>query len=234
MDERLRLLVELEDSLKTPLLAAIRTADMAIDRGQPTTEDLVVIRAFCTRMYAQLSTARIFARIASGEQVSVDVVPVSLSQVLRMLHITARDAEALERRDNRNRIEVETDAPQDISVDVDISLFEVAIRNVLDNAIKYSYHGTPIRITVAGRAGLEIAVANKGLRLQPAEVQQVFERGWRSRSAMSVRGEGSGIGLWIVQQAMKALDGSVSIDVADDLTTVKLCLPYSKHATTDR
>jgi signal transduction histidine kinase len=234
-DERLRLLVELEHSLKTPVLAAYRRAEMALEREQPRREDLVVIRALCAKVYAQLSTFRVFARLAAGEKVEPDLVPLSVSDLQRMLHNAAQDTGALESR-RGNRFEFTTEAPDDIAVDVDVNLLEMAVRSILDNATKYSYPETPVRIAISAHKGdqLEISVSNKGLRLRPADLPHVFERGWRSSSAASVRGEGSGIGLWVVDQAMKALDGSVEIHPSDDITTVTLRLPYSENANTDR
>jgi signal transduction histidine kinase len=72
-------------------------------------------------------------------------------------------------------------------------------------------------------------VRNEGIRLRAAEVERARERGWRSEEAASTTGEGSGIGLWIVDQIMKALGGELRISPtsADDLTDVRMLFPTS-------
>jgi signal transduction histidine kinase len=233
-EDRLRLLAEAEHSLKTPLLHAIRRAQRSLEGDQPAREDVVVIRALCTRMYAQLSTLRVFSRLAAGEDVKADLVLLSASEIVTMVKKAVEDAEALERPDQHNRFVFDTEEQPNAAVDADINLIEIAVRNVLDNAVKYSYADTPIKVSIRMRHCVEISISNRGLAIRPNERNLIFKRGWRSSSAMAARGEGSGIGLWIVNPAMTVLNGSVSIEPADDVTVVKLRLPFSKHENSDR
>ena len=94
----------------------------------------------------------------------------------------------------------------------DMNMLEQAINILLDNAIKYSYNDSVIEI----RGGLlnnmfYIAVLNKGLPIIGKEVTLCRIRGWRSEPAKLVTGEGGGIGLWVLDNIMKAHGGGLQI-----------------------
>jgi signal transduction histidine kinase len=111
----------------------------------------------------------------------------------------------------------------------DIDLLEQAINNVLDNAAKYSYRDTSIRMSAGLTHGgrFHISVLNTGLKIGKADVKHCIERGWRSEMATLTTGEGSGIGLWIVNLIMQIHQGEliVSPTNAKNQTDVKLIMP---------
>ena len=117
---------------------------------------------------------------------------------------------------------------------LDYGLLEQALNNVLDNALKYSFQRTTVRISagLADKGRFYISVVNKGIRLGSNEVEDAKKRGWRSDTAEGITGEGSGIGLWIVDHIMKAMGGELRIHptTAEDLTDVRLLFPVTKGA----
>lgn len=227
-DERTnRLLVEVEHGLKTPLLAAIRKAQMSLEREHPTREDVMIIHALCTKMYGQLATFQTFARLASGEEVKVNKVPLSAQEIIKILRSAIQDTDVLMSPDHRGRFELVIEELLNAKVDVDLNLFDVILRNLLDNAIKYSYADSSILVTAKTTDQLELSITSKGLSILPNDLQYIFERGWRSSSAISATAEGGGIGLWIVREAVKVLNGRISIEPQGNVTTAKLQLPCS-------
>ena len=86
------------------------------------------------------------------------------------------------------------------------ALLERATLNLLDNAVKWSPHGSAVEVTLRGT---DLEVADHGPGIPPEEAQLVFERFWRSPSARSM--PGSGLGLAIVQQVVEVHHGHVSI-----------------------
>jgi signal transduction histidine kinase len=116
-------------------------------------------------------------------------------------------------------------------VKADADLLEQAIMNILENAGKYSFDGTEVRIQVGltktGR--FHITVANKGLPIRSDEVNECKNRGWRSGFALLTTGEGTGIGLWIVDNIMKAHGGELIISpTVEKITKVQLVFPISQ------
>jgi signal transduction histidine kinase len=114
-------------------------------------------------------------------------------------------------------------------VALDIELFERAVANLVDNALKFSRPGD--RITLAARrrdAQVEVSVADTGPGIAAADVPHLFDRFYQSRQSVAPATGvgGKGLGLAIVKRIAELHGGTVS--VASDLgrgTTVTLFLP---------
>jgi signal transduction histidine kinase len=107
----------------------------------------------------------------------------------------------------------------------DYDLLQQAIMNIVDNAFKYSSHNTEVRICggLTGTGRFYISISNEGTRIRPSEVARCVERGWRSEDAKLTTGEGSGIGLWIVNQIINAHGGDLEIiPTTEGRTDIKL------------
>lgn len=117
------------------------------------------------------------------------------------------------------------------TVMVDIDLFEQAVNCLLDNAGKYSFSNTRVEISVGiarKDPAFYIEVKNKGFPIKPDEIDKCKDREWRGDSAKHVTGEGSGIGLWAVDQIMKAHNGSLIIHATiDHVTQIRLVFRFS-------
>ena len=87
---------------------------------------------------------------------------------------------------------------------------ERAIRNLLDNAVKWNEAGRPIEVSV--RDG-ELVVRDHGPGISPEEADRVFDRFYRSAEARAK--PGSGLGLAIVHQVAEAHGGSVVAEEAE-------------------
>ena len=122
--------------------------------------------------------------------------------------------------------------PTKLEMNVDLNLFDQAVNNVLDNAGKYSYSGTTVYLVVGTdkkKQRFYISFYNKGHRLEQGQNELAKQRGWRSPLAEDVTGEGSGIGLWIVDHIMKAHGGDLVIATnAAGITEFRLVFPASE------
>ena len=87
-------------------------------------------------------------------------------------------------------------------------LLRSAIENVLRNAVRYSPTRTPVDLSI-GRAqdGLQIAIADHGPGVPPAELERIFEPFYRVAESRDRDSGGEGIGLAITAQVMKAHGG---------------------------
>jgi len=114
-------------------------------------------------------------------------------------------------------------------VNVDAELFVVALKQLLDNASKYSPADTPIRIAAEASAdSVWIRVHNQGAGLSERERTLVFERFYRSPAT---RGKvaGTGIGLSIAQEIVKAHGGFLDVESGPGMgTEFSIRLPLSK------
>ncbi len=89
-----------------------------------------------------------------------------------------------------------------------------AIENLLQNAIKHVTREDgriEVRIDSTGN-GMRVTVEDNGPGVPPAHRARVFERFYRVDKARERQSGGSGIGLSIVEQVVKAHGGEVSVD----------------------
>jgi two-component system sensor histidine kinase MprB len=82
-----------------------------------------------------------------------------------------------------------------------------AVRNLLDNAVKWSPPGTPVEVSVHDG---EVVVRDHGPGIPDEDLPHIFDRFYRASSARGL--PGSGLGLAIVRQVAEAHGGSVSAE----------------------
>jgi two-component system heavy metal sensor histidine kinase CusS len=107
----------------------------------------------------------------------------------------------------------------------DPDLFERAIGNLLDNALRFTPENGSIRIVLSERSGdFEVAVSDTGCGIAPEHLPRVFDRFYRAESSRS--SDGAGLGLALVKSIVDLHGGSAIIESNMGRgTTVKLILP---------
>jgi signal transduction histidine kinase len=112
---------------------------------------------------------------------------------------------------------------------VDAELFERAVANVLDNALKFTPAGGAITLRAEAGAGVvQVRVADTGAGIPAADLPHLFDRLYQSRSsaAPASSDEGKGLGLAIVKRIAELHGGTVAVaSVVGAGTTVTLALP---------
>lgn len=106
------------------------------------------------------------------------------------------------------------DAPQDIPlVNADGRRIQQVVRNLLDNAAKYSPPGSEIvvDIQVAG-PWITVSVKDHGMGIAPDNLERVFDRFFRVDQTDSRRGGGSGLGLAIARGIVTNHGGKIWVE----------------------
>ncbi len=111
----------------------------------------------------------------------------------------------------------------------------LAVQNLLDNAIKYSKKGGQIdilltQINEGDKEFLELQVADQGIGIPEKDQKKIFSKFFRADNAFKVETEGSGLGLYIVNNIVKAHHGSVSFrSVEGQGTSFVIKIPIEKE-----
>jgi len=114
-------------------------------------------------------------------------------------------------------------------ISVDGMQFQQVLVNLLDNAIKFSSPGSPIRLTAAlAGDSLEVRVTNIGEGVPPNELDRIFDRFYRVESGRSSAFPGTGLGLAICKGIVEAHGGSIlAQSVPGEETTILFRIPVA-------
>lgn len=225
------LLSSVSHDLRTPLATISASAQMLVRNHRtmdPTLrgEMLTSVADEAERLDGLLRNLLAITRLETGE-LHLQLLPASLDEALTGV---------LRRMEHRliGR-EVTVHAQRGLPlVDLDVRLFEQAVMNVLDNALRYSPPGSPLRIeTLSVPNRVQIQVTDSGVGVAAADRQLVFEKFRRGSNAPRTDG-GVGLGLTICRAVMRAHGGEISLDSAPTGgALVTLSLPVSKLAIGD-
>jgi signal transduction histidine kinase len=134
-------------------------------------------------------------------------VPVALDKVIQQA-VAELDREA---RQKRMGIAISTQQPMPVVMGDPLRLKQV-IRNLLQNAIMYSEPEQPIAIH-AYRDGQQVkcSVADRGIGIAETEVDQVFDRTFRSPDEAVRSLPGGGIGLTMARVIIRRHGGTIEV-----------------------
>lgn len=111
------------------------------------------------------------------------------------------------------------------AIPFDERLIRLALKQVLDNALKYSRPETPIEIRlVRADDSVAVEVTDHGKGISAQEQSRIFERFYRSPSVQD-HIPGSGLGLSIAERILRAHGGTLRVSSEPGNTTFTLLLP---------
>jgi two-component system OmpR family sensor kinase len=203
-----RFVADASHELRTPLTAIRGFAELhrqgAIEGPEKTKELIGRIEKESIRMGSLVEDLLLLARLDQGR--TIEHEPVDLSLLTQEAVASAQAAGPSH--------PITIFAPdEDVFVLGDSMRIHQAIANLLANARTHTPSGTPITVSISQNENETlVSVSDSGPGLSPADQERIFERFYRadpSRTRSS--GEGSGLGLSIVDAVMKSAGGRVSV-----------------------
>ncbi len=191
--------------LRTPLTTIIGAVEVlqAGAKDDPAQRDrfLAHIEREGARL-ARLARALLtLARSHSGqERPRVEAVPLG-----ELLQEVADDLRQLE------GVAVEVDCPPELLASVNRDLLEQVLRNLGENAAKYTPSGRVVLRAYTQGTSLLVEVEDSGVGMTAETQQHVFDRFYRGQGRDA---EGFGLGLAIAREAVRSLDGHLQLDSA--------------------
>ncbi|MBX3250092.1 MAG: HAMP domain-containing histidine kinase [Myxococcales bacterium] len=170
------------------------------------------------------------SRLANMDAEGVTVSPVDLHALAAEIATVARARRKLAAD------AIEVDVPEGFSVASDEASLTIVLRNLIDNAVKYS--NDPVHVTVRARRAtpqrVVVEVVDRGIGIDPAHQSSVFQRFYRVQSEEVRERKGTGLGLFVVSALVKNLGGQVEVE-SEGLgkgTTVRVTLPSTEPSDT--
>lgn len=198
--------------LKTPL-SLVRMFSELLATGRVRDEAkreqyLSIIMRESERLTALIENVLDFARVERGKA-AYNFEEASLGDVV------TRAVDIYRYRVEREGMELELKVDPDIPPTVlDGRALELALVNLMDNAIKYAKEGGKIRVEarMRGARTAEIRLSDCGPGIPKEEQRRIFERFVRGKGARESQVRGSGIGLALVQHIARSHGGQVWVE----------------------
>ena len=109
---------------------------------------------------------------------------------------------------------IELDAPRNAGlVETDAGRLRQVLDNLIENAVKYDPTGgrTTVRVE-AKRDSIRFAIADTGVGIPAAELEQIFEKFYRLDPEQTRGVAGTGLGLYVCKELVERMNGRISVD----------------------
>lgn len=178
--------------------------------GEPTLGDdvvaaLGVVHDGAERLRSVVDDMAALAKLGQSDTL-LRTVPTDLVAV-------ARDAIALHGAEARSRgVTVELDADDPATLLGDPEDLDRMVANLVSNAVKYSEPGGRVGVrVVAGPSFVALVVSDRGIGIDAADRDRVFEEFFRSQHREVRRRPGAGLGLAIVRRVVSLHGGAIRV-----------------------
>jgi len=217
--------------LRTPMASVLGFSELLMKRDfdAKTGAELVgIIHAQAGVLISVTNQLLDLARIEAGGKGALRIGTHSLADVF------AQVLQALEPLGQNARIDLAVD-PAAAPVAADPQRLQLALVNLVGNALKYSSADTRVAIDVTpapyrGMAGVQVRVADHGIGMTEEQVARMYDAFYRAGAKPDVAG--SGLGLAIFKEIADLHNAAVDVDSAPGRgTTVTLALPAAQAGT---
>jgi signal transduction histidine kinase len=157
------------------------------------------------RLHAFIDDVLEANRLSYARPGMLNLSDVPLSQ------LTEQCAEAVRARHKLEPQELLIDVDPDLIVTTDRAALEIVVKNLIDNAVKYSKR--PARVEVVARRDSDrkvlLEVSDNGIGIDRKNLKRVFHRFYRVEDQEIRQRRGTGLGLFVVWALVKQLGGNV-------------------------
>ena len=204
-----------------------RVREMVTARDQLLIDVSHELRSPLTRMKVALELmpddaqrARLSSDVAEMERMISGLLELERLRTGRGVTLTRQDivpivrAVAASYKDRSPGVEFATDGGRELYADVDAERIQTVMRNLIDNAVKYSLPDSkPIRVTVeTGEHRAAVRVSDDGVGIPREDADRIFEPFFRVDRSRSKESGGYGLGLSICKRVMEAHGGRIAFE----------------------
>ena len=204
-EERRSMLADIAHELRTPLSVLRGNLEAMLDGLlEPRREQLSVLHEQSVALSRLIDDLRTLS-LASEGHLELHRQPTDIAELAR------RVVAEMEGAAGEHQVSLSVEAPRKLPrLALDSDRINQVLRNLIDNALRYTPAGGRVTLTVDTRApGVAVTVADTGTGLAPEDLPHVFDRFYRADGSRTRATGGSGLGLAIVRQLVEAHGGEV-------------------------
>jgi PAS domain S-box-containing protein len=195
--------------LRTPLTSILGYSELMADLEDLSPQGRRFLQVITRSAERELRLVDDLLTLVAIEESGLSIRPhrIDLGAVVR------DGVEAARPRADEVEIDLRMDVPVvPVLVEIDPDRVGQAIDNLLSNAIKFTPAGGEVRVSLRVRDGFaEVDVADSGDGVRDGDVERIFERLYRSGSAVAQQVPGAGLGLTIALAIAEAHQGSLTL-----------------------
>lgn len=139
----------------------------------------------------------------SGRSIQTEKIPIEYAA-----HILRQFSEEAKKKD----ITLSSALPEELYIRADRNQFEIILRNLISNALKFTNRGGTIHIT-AKKAGFsaELIIHDNGIGIAEDDMKNLFKPGRHTSTPGTENEKGTGIGLFITQEMITNNGGTITV-----------------------
>ncbi len=203
-----RFIADASHELRTPVTALATFNELLLGSAS---QDPAAREEFLNESQAQLARLRwITENLLDLSRLDAGIASLSIDSY-RAADIVEAAIAGFRARAREKGVTISVDAAErGIILSCDRNRVEMALSNLVANAVKFSGQGGTVHVKVTQQvAAVVFEVSDDGPGIAPQDLPLVFERFYRGRNAES---EGSGLGLAIVKSIARAHGGSITVE----------------------
>lgn len=133
--------------------------------------------------------------------------PVQLAEIMRKVIDEVQDQ--AQKKNVALDVRIPSDFPRVLA---DSEALKEALSNLLNNAVKYTKEQGMISVSLKQKKeAIEIIVSDTGIGIAAEDLAKIFDEFYRAPNAKSFKIEGTGLGLTIVKEIVKAHQGTLKV-----------------------
>jgi signal transduction histidine kinase len=205
-------LMTTQHNLRTPLTSMMGYSDLILsgEYGKQTKKTTEVVKKFQMLTQSMIRMVNDFLDMAQfqlGKQVltlkpGVDILPM-LKEIMTELEFKASSKGVYLKLENPEKVP---------AIIADREKLKAALFNIIDNSVKYTPKGG-VTVVVKNHDSIKISVTDTGIGIAPERLKNIFNTMFeRGAEAKKIATTGSGVGLYLSYQIIKAHNGNVTVN----------------------
>lgn len=219
LKEKDRLISVIAHDLRNPMFGIVASLDSVLSQEMVNIKksSLVDIRNAASTLQGEMQKLLAWAQ-SNSSQFAVRLSDVDLKKSVE------NEIRLLNELFSAKNIEVATNIDYSYCAKADIRQLEVVVRNLLNNAIKFTKEGGKISVDgVELHNELMLSISDNGVGMTPEQLENLLSSEKHESTEGTTGEKGSGLGFSLCQEYMKQMNGKITVDSKEGIgTTISL------------